>query len=112
MRLLTDPLSAAEQYVETARRTALAGVSGGLERRGGRLVGSTVHENPDGWWLTVRASVDTRPGVEIRYSRLLLHADGPDKDAETEGVIYGSGFVERLLTRAPGQEPVDGVIAL
>ena len=64
MRLLTDPLSAAEQYVETARRTALAGVSGGLERRGGRL---------NSRLSTIRLS--NRPRV---FKTSLLTACGPE----------------------------------
>lgn len=112
MWLLTDSEFDAVDYVERARKKALAGVSGGLDRHGGRLLGSEIVEDENGWWFAVRAAVHGRPDVEIRHSRLLLHIDGPDKDAEVEGIIYGSAFVERLLTSAPRQESIDGVITL
>jgi hypothetical protein len=102
----------ASGYVETARQFALAGVTHALDVHGGSLIESEIVEDENGYWLTVLASWRALPNTAVRYSRLLLHVDGPDKDAETEGIIYGSGFIERLLTRASRLDAVDGVITL
>jgi hypothetical protein len=100
------------QYVETARRKAIAGISHDLDLYRGSLIGAETHEDENGYWLSVRATWSHLPDVEVRFSRLVLHVDGPDKDAETEGIIYGSAFIELLLTRAVNKSPVDGVITL
>ncbi len=37
---------------------------------------------------------------------------GADKEAETEGIVFGSGFEERLHLDARDAQAIDGVITL
>lgn len=102
----------AREYVERATTFALGGVTEAFTRHGGRFVSSEGWQDERGYWLRVRGTLDDRPDVEVRYDGILLMASGADKAAETEGLVYGSGFEERLHLHTRGAQPVDGVITL
>lgn len=99
-------------YAERASSRAVAGAAESLSLLGGRLVGSERWVDDDGHWLRVRGVLDARPAIEVHYARVVLPAAGPDKDPETEAIVYSSGFEELLHTRSHALSPVDGVITL
>ena len=102
----------AEEYVERAMAYAVGGATTGVKRLGGTYLGSDSWQDDHGHWLQVRATLHDLPDVEVRYARVLVLASGPDKDPETEGIVYSSGLEERLHTRAREITPADGVITL
>jgi hypothetical protein len=101
-----------DDYMARAIERAVPGAEAAMARHHGRLLGTERWVDEHGHWLRLRVELDSRPGVEIQYARVLLPASGPDMSPETEAAVYGSGFEERLHLRAPGIEPVDGVITL
>jgi hypothetical protein len=101
-----------DAYMTRATEQVVAGAEETMSRHHGWLLGTDDWVDEHGHWLRLRAEVDSRPGIEIHYSRVLLLASGPDKSPETEAAIYGSGFEERLHLRAPHLEPIDGVVTL
>lgn len=112
MPLLNRRQVDANEYIERATKIAIAGVSEGLARRVGSLVGHDRWTDENGHWLRVRAELEVLPDVEIRYARVLLPAAGADMEAETEAILFSSGFEERLDTRLHRTASVDGVITL
>jgi hypothetical protein len=101
-----------DDYVARATERVVSGAEATMARHHGRLLGTEGWVDEHGHWLRLRVELDSRPGVEIQYARVLLPVGGPDMSPETEAAVYGSGLEERLHLRVPGIEPVDGVIIL
>ena len=91
-----------DQYVGIATEAALQGVREALEVRGlGRLESWENVRDEQGDWLRLVFESTRHRSANVHYARLLLPADGPDKDAETAVMIFSAAFEERVRTRTP-----------
>lgn len=87
------------EYLMTAVQAAVGGLPGKLERHDlGSLQSWEVHRvDGHGWFLTVLIASKRHDGAIVRNRGLVLPAAGPDKDAETTGMVYAVGLIERLF---------------
>ena len=102
-------------YVLTASRVAIWNIMLSLARESlGALRGWAVSVSEAGdWTCCVRIQSSRHGGIEVRRSGVLLPAAGAGMDPETAGMVYASGFIEKLFMR--GELPAadaDGVVDL
>lgn len=94
-------------YVNRAIEVALVGVREAADQRDlGELIAWGQRSDDDGTYLRIDFASGRHDRQLVRYERRILSSRGADKDAETAGMIFGSAFEERLLTRE-AHEAVD-----
>lgn len=80
--------------------------------RPGRLVEFSVHRGEAGDWISIRFTLDARPGVEFFYRHGALSADAePQFSASSAAGIFMSSLIERTEFKVRA-EAIDGVVAL
>ncbi|TQM16176.1 hypothetical protein [Pseudonocardia kunmingensis] len=102
-------------YVLTASSVAVSNIMSNLARESlGTLRSWAVSVNEAGdWTCCVRIQSSRHGGIDVRRSSVILPATGAGMEAETAGMVYASGFIEKLLMR--GELPAagaDGVVDL
>lgn len=112
MWLLTDSEQAShDDYLHTFAADALQASLSILRRiRPGRLVEFGVHCSDTASWVSVRFTLDSRPGVEFSFQHPVLSAGSePQMSAGSAAGIFMSALIERTEHR---KEAVGGVVIL
>ncbi|MER8222588.1 hypothetical protein ABTZ58_18745 [Streptomyces sp. NPDC094143] len=85
-------------YLEEFRAEVVEGLSSTLTEHAATLNQLSYSEDDDGVWAEVVVHLPGRKDPWVRR-RLIIPAQGPDKDAWLAGTIFSSALIEDLDTR-------------
>ncbi|MFF7307827.1 hypothetical protein [Streptomyces sp. NPDC008137] len=87
-----------EAYLEEFRAEVVEGLRATLSEHSAALSGLSFAEDAEGVWAEAAVELPGRPELWVRR-RLIIPAQGPDKDAWLAGTIFTSALVEELDRR-------------
>lgn len=87
-------------YLDDFRAEVADGLRQALAERGARLLDLSFSEGSDGVWTEAVIDLPGRPDPWTRR-RLIVPAQGPDKDAWLAGAVFSSAVIEELDRHRP-----------